>query len=384
MVRLKPDTTSEVRPTPDSTSDVLAGIPPALPALSFSFLPITGFMRMSCLARAACGVTLLLALAQPAAAQLYESVGTRAKGMGGAFVAVADDATATWWNPAGIAAGPALSALYERGEETQPADPLDQGPASRLKPSAFAVAFPALGLSYYRLRISEIAAISPTAPPPAGRQDLGATPTFARTLALSQFGATFGQSAGALVLASTLKLMRGGVTRAVAAAQDPLDAADDLDVETETHADLDLGVLVNAGSLRAGFSVRNLRQPSFGSDDDERLELKRKARAGVAFMVASGGGVLDALTVASDFDLTKTSTLFGDVRHAAVGAEAYLAKRHIGVRGGLQRNTVGESSPAYSYGFSAAPTTGVYFDFARTRGKDETVEGWNAGVRLTF
>src|SRR4029079_15297621 len=110
------------------------------------------------------------------------------------------------------------------------------------------------------------------------------------------------------------------------AAQDPLDAADDLDVETETHADLDLGVLVNAGSLRAGFSVRNLRQPSFGSDDDERLELKRKARAGVAFMVASGGGVLDALTVASDFDLTKTSTLFGDVRHAAVGAEAYLAK----------------------------------------------------------
>jgi hypothetical protein len=339
---------------------------------------------MSCLARIACGAALLLALPQPAAAQLYESVGTRAKGMGGAFVAVADDATATWWNPAGIATGAALSGLYERGEETQPADPLDQGPASRSKPSAFAVAYPALGLSYYRLRISEIAAISPTAPPPADRQDLGATPPFARTLALSQFGATFAQSAGPLVLASTLKLVRGGVTRTLAAAQDPLDAADDLDVETETHADLDLGVMVNAGSLRAGFSIRNMRQPEFGSDDDERLELKRKARAGVAFLTASRGGALDALTVAADFDLTKTSTLFGDVRHVATGAEAYFAKRHVGVRGGWQRNTVGTARPAFSYGFSVAPVTGLFLDFARTKGRDETVEGWNAGVRLTF
>jgi len=338
---------------------------------------------MSCLARAACAAALLLAVANPAAAQLYESVGTRAKGMGGAFVAVADDATATWWNPAGIATGATLSALYERGQETEPAHPSDQGPASRLKPNAFAVAYPALGLSYYRLRISEIAAISPTAPPPADRQDLGATAPFARTLALSQFGATFAQSAGPLVLASTLKLVRGGVTRAVAAAQNPLDAADDLDVDVETHADLDLGVMVNAGSLRGGFSIRNLRKPQFGSDD-ERVELKRQARAGVAFLTASRGGAFDALTLAVDVDVTKTSTLFGDVRHLAAGGEAYFAKRHVGVRGGLQRNTIGTARPAFSYGFSVAPTTGVYLDFARTTGRDETVEGWNAGVRLTF
>jgi hypothetical protein len=339
---------------------------------------------MCCLSRAACAAAFLLAVAQPAGAQTYESFGTRAKGMAGAFVAVADDATATWWNPAGLATGATLSALYEQGEETQPADPLDQGPASRLKPRAIAVAYPALGLSYYRLRISEIAAISPTAPPPADRQDLGATPPFVRTLALQQFGATFGQSAGPIVIASTLKLVRGGVTRALAAAHDPLDAADDLDVETETHADLDIGVMVNTGSLRAGFSVRNLRQPSFGSDDNERMELKRQARAGVAYLTATKSGALDALTLAADFDVTKTSTLFGDVRHVAAGAEAYFAKRHVGVRGGLQRNTVGEARGAYSYGFSVAPVTGFFIDFARTRGKDETVEGWNAGVRLSF
>jgi hypothetical protein len=341
-------------------------------------------MRISCLARAACGATLLLALAQPAVAQLYESVGTRAKGMGGAFVAVADDATATWWNPAGIATGAALSALYEQGEETQPADPLDQGPASRIRPKAFAVSFPALGLSYYRLRISEIAAISPTAAPTADRQDLGATATFARTLALQQFGATFAQSAGAIVFASTLKLERGGVSRAIAAGHDPLDAADDLDVETETHADLDLGVMLNAGTLRVGASVRNLAQPTFGPDNDERFELKRKARAGVALLTASKGGALDALTIAADFDLTRTSTLFGDVRHITTGAEAYFAKRHVGVRGGISGNTVGSARTAFSYGFSVAPTTGIYVDFARTKGRDDTVEGWMLGVRLTF
>ena len=27
---------------------------------------------------------------------------------------------------------------------------------------------------------------------------------------------------------------------------------------------------------------------------------------------------------------------------------------------------------------------GFFIEFARTRGKDETVEGWNAGVRLSF
>src|SRR6185503_20379672 len=34
--------------------------------------------------------------------QSFNLVGTRARGMGGAFVAVADDASATWWNPAGL------------------------------------------------------------------------------------------------------------------------------------------------------------------------------------------------------------------------------------------------------------------------------------------
>ncbi len=38
-------------------------------------------------------------------AQTFGGIGVRAEGMGGAFVAVADDASAVYWNPAGIATG---------------------------------------------------------------------------------------------------------------------------------------------------------------------------------------------------------------------------------------------------------------------------------------
>src|SRR5215831_18017258 len=62
------------------------------------WLPPTLFILLTAIAA--------LALPTPARAQLvFESVGMRALGMAGAFVAVADDATATFWNPAGLPSG---------------------------------------------------------------------------------------------------------------------------------------------------------------------------------------------------------------------------------------------------------------------------------------
>src|SRR6478735_5595685 len=60
----------------------------------------------------------LLVLSRPVVAQTFDIVGTRAAGMGGAFVAVADDASATYWNPAGLVTGSVVSAVAEvaRGE----------------------------------------------------------------------------------------------------------------------------------------------------------------------------------------------------------------------------------------------------------------------------
>ena len=59
-------------------------------------------------------------------AQLFESFGIRAQGMGGAFVAVADDATATWWNPAGVASGAYFNALLEYDRSRTPPEPSSQ------------------------------------------------------------------------------------------------------------------------------------------------------------------------------------------------------------------------------------------------------------------
>src|ERR1700709_929601 len=99
-------------------------------------------------------------LAAPLAAQTPDVIGVRAQGMGGAFTAVADDATASWWNPAGMAGGAYFNALIEVGTQREPQR--DRSPsgdlqnAGRADTRSFAVAFPALGLSYYRLQVSEI------------------------------------------------------------------------------------------------------------------------------------------------------------------------------------------------------------------------------------
>ena len=59
-------------------------------------------------------VSLILCVSVPVArAQTSELVGVRALGMAGAFTAVADDSTATWWNHAGLATGAYVNAVLE-------------------------------------------------------------------------------------------------------------------------------------------------------------------------------------------------------------------------------------------------------------------------------
>src|SRR5437763_7371721 len=113
--------------------------------------------------------TLLAASVSAADAQIYEAVGIRAQGMGGAFVAVADDATASWWNPAGVATGAYFSSVLEFDRLHQPDSDRDATgqpqPAWRAEVRTVAAAFPALALSYYRLRISEVRGPGSTATP---------------------------------------------------------------------------------------------------------------------------------------------------------------------------------------------------------------------------
>src|SRR3982751_592435 len=59
------------------------------------------------------GAASLTVAAAGVCAQTTDAIGVRAQGMGGAFTAVADDATASWWNPAGLAGGAFFNALLE-------------------------------------------------------------------------------------------------------------------------------------------------------------------------------------------------------------------------------------------------------------------------------
>ena len=328
--------------------------------------------RRSWRTRGLTAAALVVFFASSARAQIYETVGTRAQGMGGAFVAVADDATASWWNPAALGSV-YFSTVFERSSMTEPANTVPPGPAWRGDERAFAVSFPSAGLSYYRLRVSE------TAP--------GTSGVALRSLATSQYGLTVSQSLGAhLIIGSTLKLVRAGVTTATSGpGDDSLDDAANLDVPVETHADFDIGVMAAIDRVRLGVSVKHVREPAFG-DGDDPFVLARQARAGFVFSTVEFSteprGTADSLTVAVDADLTRTATVFGDARHVAAGIEVSLLERHLALRGGASTNTVGDGGSSTSAGLSLGVLTGVYLDGAVTFGSDRSRKGWAIGFRL--
>ena len=111
------------------------------------------------------GLALIIAVhvaSGPASAQRFEVLGTRAAGMGGAFVAVADDATAVYWNPAGLALGGSYFSLV-LDNNLGKAEPEDIGQAGRQSASIIALTTLPVGLSYYRLTATTV---TPTDRPP--------------------------------------------------------------------------------------------------------------------------------------------------------------------------------------------------------------------------
>jgi hypothetical protein len=271
-----------------------------------------------------------------ASAQTFETVGIRAQGMAGAFVAVADDASATWWNPAGLASGALFSGIVERGVAKEPNDDRTLG-------LSFAV--PSLGVSYYRLRTSEVASAA------AGAR--------VASFVVNEVGATVGQSIGDhLVVASTLRLVRADQTR----------------------GDIDLGAMLRLGVTRIGLVVKHAYQPSLTGDGLPLASFDRQVRVGAAYVPHPGMVTVNA---ALDADLTTTPTVFGNVRHLAGGGEVWFERR-LGVRGGVSVNTVDDLRRSFSGGASVAIQRGLFLDAQLTRGDDAVKQGWGLALRVTF
>jgi len=323
-----------------------------------------------------------------ASAQVTEVMGSRAAGMGGAFVAVASDSSAGWWNPAGLALGPWFDMALSRavvevsptGQST--ADALAQTGGWRHHLSGFALGTPPLGVSYYRFRLTDIQRFDPTGSTPAGREDRRAGVPV-RSLAANQLGVTLVQTVIPGVHAgATLKFVRGNVAArhadALALASELLDFGEGLEGDdTDGQFDLDLGVLATAGVVRFGARMRNVREPSVGL-----VPLERQLRVGVAVDAEAGGGV--PLTIAFDADVDAYQTAAGARRVMALGAEQWWWDRRVGLRAGGRINTAGARERSATAGASVALRAGLYVEGHVVRGGSADERGWGIAARVSF
>jgi hypothetical protein len=161
---------------------------------------------------------------------------------------------------------------------------------------------------------------------------------------------------------------------------DLLDRGEELDGgDADNRFDLDAGVMAEAGPVRLGASMRNIRQPQFGG---EAFQLPRQTRVGAAIDAEKAGG--PPLVMALDADVRTYTTGTGDRRVIAAGAEGWLWARRIGVRGGARWNRVGAQERSATAGVSIAARSGLYVEGYVVRGGSAAERGWGLGTRVTF
>lgn len=318
--------------------------------------------------------SLLIALALfwpvgASAQQVIESAGSRALGMGGAFVGVADDATSVYWNPAGLVKGPPAGmtiewADFRIGNQRGPA----VAGLSRRSSKLISLGTWPIGLSYGQFQHTEI----------VGGPD---APLHVEGLVVSQLGATILQSlTPGLVVGSTVRYVRGRPifegTEGLSGG-DALERAVKVEGDSSGHLDLDLGAMADMSRVRVGLVVRNLRSPSFGTAAESAITLKRHARLGLAVLPTDG------LTLAIDVDLDTVDLRDGPRRMLAVGGEDRLGHRWA-LRGGMRWNLEGVRRPVATVGASLALRRTFWLDGHYTHGQLDADRGFGIALRAGF
>jgi hypothetical protein len=313
-------------------------------------------------------------LALPAAARAqvvtFEAVGERALGMGGAFVAVADDATAVAWNPAGLAAaGPAgMTIGWHRLQVGNP-DAVPGAGVRRQHATLTSLGSWPIGISYGTVTVSDL-----IASPNGG--DL-----VARASKIGQVGVSILQSVfPGVVVGSTLKVLRGASAIGPvdgATAGDALTAAVDLASDRRLAFDLDVSVLASAPKARIGLTLKNLRSPDFDDDPATETPLPRQARLGVAILPSDG------VTLAMDVDLNTVDLTGGLQQNVAVGAETALGSR-LSVRSGVRWSLKGARRPIGAIGASVRIRRALWLDGHYATGRSDEAREGGIALRAGF
>jgi hypothetical protein len=338
------------------------------------------------------GLLLLAALIgsgtpQAASAQAVEAVGARARGMGGAFVAVADDASAAWWNPAGLPGTLIFDGVVDVGAiSSVPDQPIEETSSTgQDRTFGVAVALPVAAISFTRVHQWRLDP-PPIASGAGSRQEGGHVPT-ARSLLTQHFGVSFAQSLGdAVVVGVTTRVVWGGVSSVAngsGSVSDVFERTGDAHRRTQTRGDIDAGVLVRASRVRMGLSARNLAAPEFTGDDGGTWTLDRRVRAGLALVSDGDRAGRHAWVVAADADLTRDDEVAGTWRGIGAGVEGWLPGRRVALRGGVSASTAGAARPTATGGLSLAAPGGLLVELSGAWGAEER-RGWGLGAHVMF
>ena len=318
-------------------------------------------------------------------AEAQSPVGSRASGMAGAFVGVADDASAVYWNPAGLASGAYASFVLDFGKDERiPQAGTFPSGASRGTGRILALSVPPVGLAYYRRGVYASGAPEPAVLGVPGREEVRSS---VHAVATSTVGVALLHSLNEyVVVGTTLKLVRGRAAAGfvkTADAGDALDAAADLSGDSETKGDLDAGLMIAVNRLRLGLVARNLTTPSFKLDaaGSEPVAMEREARVGAAW--GSGWPGMSRVVVAVDADVTARPAPGGDRRDLAGGVETWWKTRRLGVRAGVRRSMIGESRSVVAAGVSAGVTASIFLEAHAARGRQDE-RAWSVGARFGF
>ncbi len=315
------------------------------------------------------------------AAQPLDQLGNRAAGIG-AFVAIADDASAVAWNPAGLVNGPIFNILLDLGHGggEPPSVLTATGPAGQTGTLLLAAGLPPFGISYSRSRQTEL---SPAVGNPPGREDRQVS---VRSVVTSHLGITVLQSlADNLTVGATAKLVRGDFAArdiAIRSWDEGFDVAESLAGHSRTTGDVDVGVLASAGRMRFGVVARNLAAPTFddGSENGNEITLARHVRVGAAWADRWPGN--SGLIVAVDADVTRVAYPQGERRDIAAGVERWFRGRTVGIRGGVRASTAAGARPIASAGMSLAVRAGTYVEVYAAGGDRD--RRWGIAGRLMY